>query len=413
MPVSFTVAQHPATSVNLEGENAAGPMGLTPEDILVKAATEYKTGGEVLQYSLSGVDVSGRDLKTKITHLIPDKNGLFKTVLKAYNFHHALILRPDDIWLAIVSQFNFFVVANAELLRANFVQHEGQKELPVVRIGTRHTVDFGSMAREMADLLDKNVTDPELCAWALPKFSTTTHTDTTSASVLLMSTLRHYFKYRFIATRCGIPRVTLEGEKADWVDILGRLEKLKEYGIETIAWYHLLRPIIARFVAAFDAPDSEENVTFWSKVIHHNMRSGSSTYSGWLNAFSVFSNEGKWLGYPLNTTVQAKESPESMTAQRFWKTYLNKSTYDTARGRLVLDDTPYHTLDTQKVASGYAQVEITLDDNGELFPAAMIAGSVGTFVSSSGDAELCEDGMGKDDTVRPVVGWWMFTKEEE
>jgi hypothetical protein len=77
-----------------------------------------------------------------------------------------------------------------------------------------------------------------------------------------MATLKQYLSYKITMMGCGLPRVTLEGEKADWVDILGRLEKLKEYGLETIAWYHLLRPVIARFVAAFNVPDSIENVAF-------------------------------------------------------------------------------------------------------------------------------------------------------
>jgi hypothetical protein len=102
-------------------------------------------------------------------------------------------------------------------------------------------------------------------------------------------------------TGCCIPRVTLEGEKSDWVDILGRIEKLKEYGLETIAWYHLLRPVLVRFVAAFDAPDNVDNVKFWGKVVHHHGGSGTNWYSGWVNAFNVFSRTGKWLGNPLET----------------------------------------------------------------------------------------------------------------
>jgi hypothetical protein len=157
------------------------------------------------------------------------------------------------------------------------------------------------MARQMAGLVDTEVTDPTLRAWALPAFTTTTKNDTTVASVLLMATLKQYFSYGFRMTGCGIPRVTLEGEKSDWVDILGRLEKLKEYGLETIAWYHLLRPVLVRFVAAFDAPESVDNVKFWGKVVHHHGGSGTNWYSGWVNAFNAFSKTGKWLGNPLET----------------------------------------------------------------------------------------------------------------
>jgi Domain of unknown function (DUF4419) len=50
--------------------------------------------------------------------------------------------------------------------------------------------------------------------------------------------------------------------------ILTRLEKLKEYGDETTAWYHLLVPVVSRFVRAFDDPNSEENLGFWQRVAH-------------------------------------------------------------------------------------------------------------------------------------------------
>jgi hypothetical protein len=222
-------------------------------------------------------------------------------VIGAYDQHRALVIRPDDVWLTILSQFNFFVNANAELLRANFVAHEGQRELVICAEGSRHSLDFGSMSRQMVDLIEKNIVDPTLRQWVLPNFTTTTVNDTTVAAVLMMATLKQYFSYGFGGTTCGIPRVTLEGEKSDWVDILGRLEKLKEYGMETIAWYHLLCPVISRFVAAFDAPTSQDNVEFWQKVAHlHHPSSGRSYYSGWINTFNAFDKERQWIGNALD-----------------------------------------------------------------------------------------------------------------
>ena len=99
---------------------------------------------------------------------------------------------------------------------------------------------------------------------------------------------------------CGIPRVTLEGEKKDWQLILDRLEKLKEYGEETAAWYDLLVPVISRFVRAFDNPDAQANLHFWQKVAHHEGGGSGPTYlAGWINAFCVFDKDGKWIGHPV------------------------------------------------------------------------------------------------------------------
>ena len=49
------------------------------------------------------------------------------------------------------------VNANAEALRSYFVAHKEKKELIVEAVGTRYTVDFGSLARQMTDEIDKNV----------------------------------------------------------------------------------------------------------------------------------------------------------------------------------------------------------------------------------------------------------------
>jgi hypothetical protein len=100
--------------------------------------------------------------------------------------------------------------------------------------------------------------------------------------------------------------VTLEGSKKDWQAILGRLEKLKEYGLQTTAWYHLLVPVIKRFVAAFDSPDSATNVDFWQKVAHREALGsggGASYYCGWISAFCAFDDEGTWIGVPLNESA--------------------------------------------------------------------------------------------------------------
>ncbi|KAJ7609183.1 hypothetical protein DFH06DRAFT_188698 [Mycena polygramma] len=405
MPVSFTVAKHPANPVKFDED------GRTARQVLDSAAREQaRKCGEMLQFALDGNQISNTDITAKVLHLIPSNNGFFHSVLTAYNTHHALVIRPDDVWLAILCQFNFFVNANAELLRASFVAHEGTQEL-LVEDSTLRPLDAGEMARQMVDLVDENTADPTLRAWAMPAFTTTTVHDTTVAAVLLMATVKKYYKLMFGLTGCGIPRVTLDGEKKDWEDILGRLEKLKEYGVETIAWYHLLRPVIARFVAAFDTPDSKGNVDFWSKVVDHHSGSGYHYYSGWVNAFNAFSREGEWLGLALDTTVESTEAPESMSPKTFWKTYRKPEFREDAFVRgvgdgLVLDGTLYHRVDRNDVPPGLAEVDVVLDEYGLKSECLLVAGMIGTRVSSSGDTGLSEEG--RDDTVRPAAGWWMF-----
>ena len=145
------------------------------------------------------------------------------------------------------------------------------------------------MSRTMVDEIEKNIVDPSLRTWIMPKFSTTTIGDITVCSMVMMATLKEYFSYEF-GLICGIPQVTLEGEKKDWENILQRLEKLKDYGVQSIAWYHLLVPVLSRFVEAFDNPNGKENLDSWQKVAHYESGgSGPTWLSGWITAFRLCS----------------------------------------------------------------------------------------------------------------------------
>ena len=76
----------------------------------------------------------------------------------------------------------------------------------------------------------------------------------------------------------------------------------------------------------------------------------------------------------------------------------------------TLDGIQYHTITTGKIPPGYAEVDVKLNDNGQEFDTVLVAGLVGSRVSSSGDTRL--SATGKRDTMRPVPGWWMFTTKE-
>ncbi|KAG0697051.1 hypothetical protein DFH29DRAFT_948309 [Suillus ampliporus] len=91
----------------------------------------------------------------------------------------------------------------------------------------------------------------------------------------MMATMKEYFRYRikmsngdpFIGLSRGIPRVTLLGQKHDWKAIFKRLEWLHQYGTETIAWYHLLHPVISCCAAAFNPSSTLEKLDFWSSAV--------------------------------------------------------------------------------------------------------------------------------------------------
>jgi hypothetical protein len=179
MPVSFQPARHRADVFPQRAEESSATR------ILQGACNnQFNKCSEIFQSSLDQL-ASGDNQE-----IIPYRNGFVDTVVKSYCDHRALTIRPDDVWIAIITQFNFFVNGNAERLRKQFVSHEDKKDLKITVLGNRYTVDFGFMAREMTRLIDENIVDSTLREWILPDFSTTTITDTTVSAIVMMATTK-------------------------------------------------------------------------------------------------------------------------------------------------------------------------------------------------------------------------------
>lgn len=330
---------------------------------------------------------------------ISASNGFVKSAIEAYNMHHHLRIRPEDVWFAVLTQLSFYINAHAEELRGKFVSHEGKKELEVkFAIGNRYTIDYGIFAKRMTLEIEKNIVDPELREWALPAFTTTTDNDLVVASVLLMGVVQKYFDYKCYIM-CGLPSVTLLGEKADWEIILKRLDKLESFGAEPTEFCALLKPVVSRFVQSFDDPTSKEVIDFWQRIAHLDAGgSGPSYYSGWITAFCFWDKDGKRL--LQNLAARRKEREDAP-----WR----NSVYP----KLVLDGAVYHQVESSDVPVGFSSVPVKIDDNGFELDALMIAGSVGISVTSSGEKLAAEDNKIGNDTFAPVSGWWMFAKKSE
>ncbi|KAF8454828.1 hypothetical protein BDZ91DRAFT_841595, partial [Kalaharituber pfeilii] len=221
------------------------------------------------------------------------RSGFVEAVLRAYGGHFHLEIRPDDVWITILTQFSMFVNANAERFRYKFVSFEGKQTLRIVV----DTLTSGEIAVEMGKLLQENIVDPDLREWIVPHFTTTTAEDTSVSSAIMMATLKEYFNYE-VYLLCGIPSVTLHGEKKDWEMLYRKIHKLKEFGLETTMWYHLLEPILGRFVRAWDDPDGEWNKQFWARAATTHNHGGfcgpPPDLTGWITAFMPFNDEGKW-----------------------------------------------------------------------------------------------------------------------
>ncbi|KAJ4322095.1 hypothetical protein N0V94_002563 [Neodidymelliopsis sp. IMI 364377] len=310
--------------------------------------SEYKEGRRIIQSSIPKSYLQD-------THISPSRNGFVMAAFHAYSSHHHLTIRPEDVWFSILSQLNFYINAHAEELRSYFVSHAGQKELTVFAVGTIDTVDFGAIAKHMTNEIQKNVKDEDLQKWIMPDFSTTTESDRAVAAVLMMGAMQKYFSFSCCLT-CGIPSVTLLGEREDWEKMIKKLDKLCDFGDEPTIFASLLRPVLRNFIATFDAqPDpSSDTVDFWSKIAsEYSGGSGPSYLTGWITAFCMWDADGKFL-------------------------------YRPGSSKLEFEGVKYHRIEMGDIPAGMVSVPLLVDDNGTEYKTKMIAGSFGIQVTSSG-----------------------------
>ena len=285
---------------------------LKPLDVLHRCQDDkhrIKLDGVALFQSSLGPPLLGID------SLIPSKSGFVSTLMQAYNGHHNLVIRPDDVWLSILARFNTYVNQNAEELRYKFVTHEGKKLVEIIVMdkdpshpSDRYSYNWGTLGQALVKVMDGYLSDKALRPWILPNFTTTTELDAAVASAVMLSTFQGYFKYRATFS-CGIPSVTLMGTRADWVSLLHRVEMLHHFDIGLTGlrkqasdfrrgrasnqhdimaqWQHRLEAVLKRFIAMFDG---EENEEFWSHIFTvKRYGSGSQRFlSGWVTAFATY-----------------------------------------------------------------------------------------------------------------------------
>lgn len=379
MPVTIYPVSHDA-------ETFKSSAASSPEKLIESACPkQWRRCQRVVQTSLT------KAFSDDDTHITPSENGFVWAAYQAYSHHHHLVLRPEDIWFAILTQLSFYINAHAEELRAFFVPHEDKKELEAFS----DIADFGALSLQMTNLLAKNVNDPALKEWVMPNFSTTTHHDLVVGAVLFMGALQAYFEYKMTVC-CGLPSVTLLGEVDDWRKILGGLDMIDQLGEEPKLFAGMLRPILMRMVLTFDDPGSHDVVDFWNRVVHHHpVGSGTDYLSGWLTAFCYWDDEGK---------------PKRM--QSAWRD----------EGNVLFDGVEYPFVDIDEVPLGYASVPVKVDDNGYEYEATMVAGSIGIAASSSnrsmatptvqGEQQVLSDDTNRN-TLQPLSAWFMLENEKK
>ncbi|PTB79817.1 hypothetical protein M440DRAFT_1437012 [Trichoderma longibrachiatum ATCC 18648] len=309
------------------------------------------------------------DMDEDDVSLVSYNNGFVEGIIRAFQQDLHLVLRPDDVWLATMVQFSFYVNGHAEEMRRFFVDHEGKKKLAIdTGAMSPLSVDFGEIAQAFRDLIHKNVVDHELTSWILPDFSTTTSQDITTTTLVMMATTKSYFEY-IMRGGCGFPSVTLLGVRADWVKLLEKVAKIATYGGDLAVWSRLLTKVVEKMIKTFDEPESQTTKDFWTRAVHHAGRDGSleiETLSGWITAFCRWDEKGENIGQ----------------VDDVGKTWDGKC-YD--RKRFVVDDVPFPIIRPKDIPRAATEVPIKVLDyaTNTSYETTAIAGLVGVKPTAS------------------------------
>ncbi|KAI8966198.1 hypothetical protein F5Y11DRAFT_186496 [Daldinia sp. FL1419] len=368
MPVTVRPSNHGSTSwAGRRYRLASSPEILLHYTLTDDTRTSPPRARQLVQSSFAGLE--------RKDNVFATKNGFVHACLDAYNEHHCLVIRPEDVWFAILTQFSAYVNGHTEELRKRFCAHEGQQELHIDV--SLEDVDHGKLAYMMTKVMGERLRDDSLQQWILPSFTTTTKVDQAVASIIFMGSMQKYFTYSW-GTRCGIPSATLLGEESDWIKIRERIERMETLGSEPSRWLRLLRPILDGFIASFKDPEGDITRMFWQSICNEHVPNGSgtTTYSGWITSFCFWDESGRCL-HGLKPGQEVR-------------------------------------LTRSQMPSGFSKVPVTLLNDGIEIPTEMVAGSMAIRAFRTRDAVGACDSRPQmhrsegNDTIQPEVGWFMY-----
>ncbi|OHT03976.1 uncharacterized protein TRFO_28634 [Tritrichomonas foetus] len=211
--------------------------------------------------------------------------------VEAYIEHRPITISPDIIWLLIIQGFSYHIEFNAEQLRSKFVNFEGKKKLTVSQVlfDFREKDKWEKIFPLFVDQI-QNYTGYNLINTLTPNFTTTTKTSLAVGQVSIMAAMKHYFKYELEVYGCGLPSVTIEGSKEDWIKIKEKLSFLEQFDLEW--WISQLHPIIQEII---NAKDGKINKEFWLHMIKYKDGDGyynPSQIDGWFVSFFPYNKHG-------------------------------------------------------------------------------------------------------------------------
>ncbi|CEJ82210.1 hypothetical protein VHEMI02288 [[Torrubiella] hemipterigena] len=327
--------------------------------------------------------------------IYPSSGSIVRGAIEAWAQHQHLVLRPDEVWFEVLVQMNYYMSKNAEQIRHLFVDFEGKQDITILANSWQKVIE--GFSQEIAS----RVKTKWLLDWVMPEFSTSDTNDKMTATVLMMGLVKRYFSFTGGIT-CGIPSVTLLGDKADWQRLLDKLDRLPEFGQEPADYAVMLRPIFTMFIKSFDDAGSDDVKSFWKQIVRadHGFACGRGpieySVSGWIQGFMHWREDG-FLRTPRE--VALKKQNETLTE------------YD--QNVVTIEGVRYFPDGMEHLVVGYAKAPFTMLDypaDGQKTSAYLLAGNIGINRTRVPTLRNANSVTGQDDfaMAQPMSSWFLF-----
>jgi hypothetical protein len=273
------------------GEHHGAPRGVTVEQesnqeflasILGPVRVHYLSRDKL--YVAHVDENSYGDTWNKAQYDVPLASLGVQAIHQCFSAHVPLELRPDTAWYMVVHQVAEHVKQNSAHYAHLFTSTPGEKQKIKVRDDSlRYDApsDWGRAINLFRNPLVEAIGDRNVGLF-LPRFSTTTAEDETSALVAFMDTVSPYYEYT-VQSMCHIPQFRLEGTAADWLDLYNRTEALAGLFDQIGGYFADLLPVLREI--AQTANGAKPDLAFWSSIYKENSSSGSDWVTGWINTF--------------------------------------------------------------------------------------------------------------------------------
>ena len=218
----------------------------------------------------------------------------FQAVHEAFAEHHALGLRPEVLMYLINSVIAETVRRHPDDYRALFSSDATKLDIHVRHddlVRGNPESPWGE-AISMFEAALRPYVPSLILEEMLPEFSTGGGEARIASLVSFMDAAAPYYDYH-THTLCGIPRIVLFGEAADYRQLVTSAKALEKHFTKHLSvYFESLIPVLEHIALTAEGGDAGED--FWGQTYKQFSHSGTSAYSGWISAFVWYVHKEDW-----------------------------------------------------------------------------------------------------------------------